>query len=59
MITKHRSHEGPREYFTVYHKGSSRTFLGAPGVLNFLENDLDEHEISAIDHWLSPGEEAA
>lgn len=59
MITRHRSHEGPREYFTVYYQGCSRTFLGAAGVLNHLEKDLDEYEISAIDHWLASDEEAA
>ena len=52
MITRHRSHEGPREVFTVYFQGSSRTFLGAPGVLNFLEGDLDEYEISQIGDWI-------
>ena len=59
MITRHRSHEGPREFYSVYHQGTSRTFLGAAGVLNYLEDDLDEYEISAIDYWLTPEPEAA
>ena len=59
MITRHRSNEGPRECFTVYYQGTSRTFLGAPGVLNHLESDLDEYEVSAIDYWLTPEPEAA
>ena len=52
MITRHRSHEGPRECYTVYFQGSSRTLLGAAGVLNHLESDLDEYEVSQIDDWL-------
>ena len=41
------------EYFVLWFAGSSRSFLGAAGVLNFLEPHVDEYELSQIDFWLN------
>lgn len=59
LVIRHLQREFPNEYYVLHFKFTTRSFNGGAGVLNFLENLVDEYELSEIDHWLTPEEAVA
>ncbi len=54
LVIRHLQRDFPNEYYVLHFKFTTRSFNGGAGVLNFLENLVDEYELSEIDHWLTP-----
>jgi len=59
LVTRHLQRDFPQQYYVLHFKFTSRSFAGPAGVLNYLENQVDEYELSEIDYWLTVDETLA
>jgi len=59
LVIRHLQRDFPQEYYVLHFKFTTRSFAGGAGVLNFLENMVDEYELSQINHWLTAEEAVA
>ena len=57
MVSYMTSREGPRHYYIVYFGNSTRTFFGAPGVLNMLEGKITDNDFELVNQFVSQHEE--
>ena len=52
-IQLHKSKEGPKETFVLHHKMTARIFLGAAGLINYLNGKITEKQLQGVELWIN------